>query len=105
MEHFFERNQSYFTDSTDEFVWIALKQLAVSKLLEDAIEVPASMKFLPRRQVMKLGLSAALAVPLVISIVAPTAMAGGSSSCLPSGSPCIASAQCCTLVCAAGVCA
>jgi hypothetical protein len=89
----------------DAFVWSALKQLAGSKLLEDAIEVTASMKSLPRRQMMKLGLSAALAAPLIISIVAPTAMAGGSSSCRPSGASCVASAQCCSLVCVASVCA
>jgi hypothetical protein len=86
----------------NEFVWIALKQLAVSELLEETIELPVGIRNLSRRQMMKLGLGAALAVPLVISIIAPRTVEAG--SCKPSGQSCVASAQCCSLVCNMGIC-
>ncbi len=81
----------------NEFVWVALKQLAEARLLNEAIELPAGIRNLSRRQMMKLGLGAALAVPLVSSIFAPTTVEA--ASCIAPGQACVASAQCCTLVC------
>jgi hypothetical protein len=46
----------------DEFVWVALKQLAESGLLNEATELPVGISNLSRRRMMKLGLGAALAL-------------------------------------------
>ena len=86
----------------NEFVWVALKQLAETGLLNEATELPVGIRNLSRRRMMKLGLGAAMAVPLVISIIAPTTVQA--ASCIAPGLACIASAQCCSLVCNAGTC-
>jgi hypothetical protein len=86
----------------NEFVWIALKQLAGARLLNESIELPVGIRKLSRRQMMNLGLGAALAVPLVISIFAPTTVEA--ASCRDSGQTCVVSAQCCTLICNQGTC-
>jgi hypothetical protein len=87
----------------EEFVWIALKQLANSKLLEEPVEIPVHIRGLSRRQMMKLSLSAAVAFPLVISILAPNAQAQV-SECGRSGVPCLRNEQCCSFVCNLGRC-
>ena len=59
----------------EDFIWLALDQLQEFHLLEQEVARPAGMPALSRRQVMKgLGLAAVIALPLVISIVAPTAL-------------------------------
>lgn len=97
-----------FGEPVDEkLVWYAIHQFSRDHLLEDQIERPTFMTSTMNRRnmVVRLGLIA-VAVPLVTSIIAPTAVrAGGSSSCLPPGQPCTASAQCCSLLCSGGVCA
>jgi hypothetical protein len=90
------------TDEVDEkIVWYALDQLSKDHLLEEQFVSPAMLSGITRRQVVR-ALGVAIAIPLVTSIVAPTAMAGG--SCVSPGQPCQASAQCCTQLCNQGVC-
>ncbi len=59
----------------EEMVWLALGQLERIHLLEHSVSVPSQFARLSRRQMVRgLGLAAALAVPVVTSIVAPRAV-------------------------------
>jgi hypothetical protein len=79
-------------------VWLALQQLGKARLLAEQIHAPQGGDKVSRREVMRrLGWGAAVALPLVTSIVAPTAVEA--ASCLSTGSPCTTSAQCCSGVC------
>jgi hypothetical protein len=54
-------------------VWLALEQLKQSDLIEHDMAAPASISGLSRRQALrKIGVAAAITLPLVSSIVAPT---------------------------------
>jgi hypothetical protein len=65
-------------------VWLAVEQLGKAHLLA---ERPWSPRGLSRRELLKrLGVAAALAVPLVTTIVTPVAAQG--ASCIPEGAPC-----------------
>jgi hypothetical protein len=86
----------------EKVVWLAIDQLGRNHLLKETPALPASFAGLNRREVMRaLGLSAAVAIPLVASIVAPTP--AQAATCLPGGSACSSAAQCCSNVCD-GVC-
>ena len=85
------------TPVPEEMVWLALDQLGKFKLLEEA---PARSFFsgMNRREVVKrIGISA-LALPVIISIVAPNAQAQGSK--LPPGSCCTGNGGCQSGTCA-----
>ena len=73
-------------------VWLALHQLNKSKLLVEEIALPADMRTgKTRREIAgQLGLGAAVAA--VSSIVMTTA---AHASCLPIGSVCTSTSQCC----------
>jgi hypothetical protein len=59
----------------EDFIWLALDQLQKFHLLEQEVARPAGVHALSRRQLMKgLGVAAVVALPLVISLVAPTAL-------------------------------
>jgi len=62
----------------EDVVWIALDQLSRAELLQERVVRPEGSSFSRRAAIRKLGLATALALPLVISIVAPTAAAIGS---------------------------
>jgi hypothetical protein len=95
----------------EEVVWLALGQLSKSRLLEQELSRPDATSRLSRRAaVRRLGLGAALALPVVISIVAPTAVMAA-TGCIAIGQACTPSAvsQCChptstTGCCDAGTC-
>ena len=73
------------TKVKDEVVWLALDQLTKFKLLQDAPPKPTFLAGMTRRQmVARLGI-AAIAIPSIVSIVSPTALAAG-ASCIPQGS-------------------
>ncbi len=90
----------------ERLVWDALDQFSSRRLLEEKLEVPAGMFTnggLNRRQVLRaLGLTV-VALPLVTSLVAPTAQAAG--TCQSPSTSCSASAQCCSGLCSGGTCA
>ena len=87
------------TPVTDEVVWFALTQLRKSSLLQEPWPIPAKMAQMSRRTLVKrLGIAAALTVPLVTSIIAPRAAAA--ASCFPVSTPCTANSQCCSNNCA-----
>ena len=80
-----------------EIVLYALEQLNKSKLLDNSYAMIAPKHALSRRAVMRLGVATALSVPLISSIVAPTA--AQAASCLPSGSGCSSDSSCCSNNC------
>jgi hypothetical protein len=92
-----------FSAQVDEsVVLLALDQLADARLLVEPV-VPA--KRLSRRvAIRRIGIAAAIALPLVTSIVAPTP--AQAASCRPNGAPCTSFLQCCSLLCGpvTGIC-
>jgi hypothetical protein len=91
------------TPVPEDDVWLALQQLGKAHLLAEQIHAPGGDGRMSRREVMRrLGWGAAVALPLVTSIVAPTAVEA--ATCLASGMPCTTGAQCCSGVCAGVVC-
>ena len=67
------------TPVTEDAVWFALNKLSKAELLQGRIVLPEAKAGMSRRSaVRRLGFGALLTVPVVISIVAPTAMAGSS---------------------------
>ncbi len=88
----------------NELVMIALRQLEKAKLLATPVaHLPAEVTALSRRQVMKtIGLVAAVALPLVTSILAPTPAQAGSLK--GSGGSCTTGAECDSGVCAVEEC-
>lgn len=88
------------TPVDEKVVWFALKQFDRDELLEENVSLPPAFiaSGLNRREMVRvLGLAAVVAVPLVTSIVAPSAVQA--ATCLPSGSPCGSPAQCCSGLC------
>src|SRR5216683_558941 len=79
----------------EKIVWLALDQLGRNHLLEKQPAVPQAMKGMNRRAMVRaLGLTAVAAIPLVTSILAPTAQAA--TSCRGGGAVCTDSSQCCS---------
>ena len=77
----------------EELVWMALGQLNKSRLLEQNVIMPdAAVRLSRRAAVRKLGLGTAMALPVIVSIIAPTSV--GAASFLADGQQCTASAQC-----------
>lgn len=103
-----EMSSDFESPIDERLVWYAISRLRREHLLEDQVEIPrrvlASLNgHLDRRQVMRaLGLTAIVAVPLVTSIIAPTA--AQAATCLGSGAPCTSGPQCCSGICSAGSC-
>ena len=89
---------------TEDFVLLALSQLESQHLLEQAPRMPAQFAVLSRRQmVRRLGLAAAIAVPVVTSIVAPTAVQA--ATCIPPSQPCSPTIACCSVLgCTGSMC-
>jgi hypothetical protein len=84
-------------------VWLALEQLGKAKLLSGRLPGSVSQQAMSRRTVIKkIGLGAAVALPLVTSILAPTT--AEASTCRPSMAACTLNSQCCTNVCNSGLC-
>lgn len=82
----------------EELVWLALEQLGRDHLLEERVARPAALVGMTRRElVRRLGLGAVAALPLVTSILAPTA--AQAASCKESGASCAAPAECCSGLC------
>lgn len=87
--------------AAQEVVWTAIDQLSRAGLLDKKIKRPAAA--ISRRDVIKrLAVAAAITVPVVTSVVAPTATQA--ATCRTSGDACTASAQCCSGICNAGSC-
>lgn len=82
-------------------IWLALEQLERDHLLSGRIPRPSATPRLSRRELVRqLGLVAAITLPLVTSIVAPTA--SQAASCFPAGAACTKSTECCSGNCFGG---
>lgn len=92
MAHLLEK--SLGTGAVDEdVVWCALNQLEKDHLLEEKLIWPVGAKPISRRElVRRLGIGAAIAIPLVTSIIAPTAAYAGSPG--TSGTTCRSTGDC-----------
>jgi hypothetical protein len=88
---------------TEQMVWLALEQLGRDHLLEQRMKWPAAIPHLSRREVMRLGLGAAIAVPLIVSISAPLPAQAG--TCKAKNANCSTGAECCSKACVANKCA
>lgn len=79
---------------SDDLVFLALDQLGKDHLLEKRVALPAEMVNVSRRQVMRrIGLATAVALPVVISIMSPTA--ANAVTCIPMGGLCSTTVVCC----------
>ncbi len=75
--------------SVDEnVVWLALDQLEKFKLLSHTPAKPAHLSGISRRQAVRAFGLAAIMLPVVTSLVVPTAMAQGSPVIIPIGGCC-----------------
>jgi hypothetical protein len=85
--------------SDERMVWFALDQLNRDGLLAEPVAAQAFMAGMTRRQMVRtMGLAAAIAVPVITSIVAPTT--AHAVSCLANGQPCpLGPTTCCSNVC------
>jgi transposase len=111
------------TTVDERVVWLALADLRRTHLLEEPRTAeqnedsntsqgkrqkngqwPQVMLGMSRREAVKrIGLGAAIALPVVISITSPTPAQAG--SCLASGAGCVDSMDCCSKTCSGSVCA
>ncbi|MEA2174958.1 MAG: hypothetical protein QOD00_2550 [Blastocatellia bacterium] len=88
----------------DDLVWLALQELDKFHLLSERLPRTANgAGRLSRRRLMLKYAPAALALPVIMSIVAPTA--AQCTSAFQPGTPCVSPAQCCSGVCVTGNCA
>jgi hypothetical protein len=77
----------------EDVVWLALEDLWKRQLLEGE-PAPTREGGMSRSQLLhRAGVVAAVSVPVVMSIAAPTA--AHAASCIPSGSPCSPGQTCC----------
>jgi hypothetical protein len=89
------------TDSetvNESIVWLALAELHRSHLLEEPQRLPQSILRMSRREaVRRIGLGAAIALPLVASITVP--MPAQAATCKHANQPCATGSECCSGVC------
>ena len=69
----------------EQIVWLALDQLEQSHLLDPRFSVPSQGGISRRGLIRSLGLASVIALPVVASIIAPTAVQA--ASCVPGGLP------------------
>lgn len=87
----------------EKLVWLAIEQLGRNHLLKETPVPPLSVAGMNRREVVRaLGLTAAVLIPVVASIVAP--MPAQAASCGSQGAPCEFNTDCCNPLCNAGIC-
>ena len=74
------------TEISEDFVWLALDRLKQADLLDKSTKIEIDFNGLTRRQLIrKVGLASMIALPIIASVVAPTAVNAQSLSgvCLP----------------------
>lgn len=79
--------KSLGTGVDEDVVWCALNQLEKDHLLEDKVAWPVGMERISRRELVRRVGVAAVLLPLITTIAAPTALANVSctGSCTPGG--------------------
>jgi hypothetical protein len=87
----------------EKLIWLALDQLVDIDLLDPRMVMPPEPAGISRRHIVRtLGLAAVVALPLVTSIIVPTA--AQASTCKGGGQPCASAAQCCSGLCNSNTC-
>jgi Coenzyme PQQ synthesis protein D (PqqD) len=82
----------------DQVVWLAIDELSRNNLLDKEVSANEGFGGMSRREVIKkIGRGSVVALPLVATLVAPSAL--HAQSCTAPDLPCITSAQCCTSCC------
>jgi hypothetical protein len=88
----------------EQVVWLALEQLSRDRLLTERVIWPAAVPHMSRREALRrVGIGAAIALPIVVSITAPTPAQAG--TCKAKGASCGTGSQCCSKACVGGICA
>lgn len=86
----------------ERVIWLGLEELRRNHLLDESVLWPEQMdaaKGMSRREaVRRIGVGAAIGLPIVLSITAPTA-AQAAQSCAGQCRPCKTNADCCVGVC------
>lgn len=102
--------QKQFDASVDpDLVWLALKELRRFHLIEESENVFAPAPVSRRKLVLKYAPAAALVLPLIVSIIAPTAAAAATDPCAaptgrPDTCPCTSDNDCASQNCNMGTC-
>jgi hypothetical protein len=87
----------------EDLIWVALRQLDTLYLLEKPAPLPPRFAGMSRRQMIRnLGIAAAVTVPVVTSIVAPTAVQA--ATCRHNNASCTFNNECCSNLCDLGHC-
>lgn len=75
----------------ENIVWLAIEQLKNNNLIENAEELESGFEGLSRREIVKkIGFGSIMAIPLISTIVAPTAATAQSgAACVTTNNPCI----------------
>lgn len=86
----------------EKVVELAVDELSAAQLLEESDHAPSYLRTSRRRALKKMAMiaGAAVVIPMVQSIVAPSV--AEASSCAPSGAACTSNAQCCSHSCGFG---
>jgi hypothetical protein len=93
---------------TEDLVWFALEQLNQEDLLENEDGLITRYKGISRRAVIRnIALGSAIALPMIASLAAPTALSAQSGACtldapgcLPNGNVnCLTDSDCCSCNC------
>lgn len=88
----------------EDVVWCALNQLEKDKLLGEQVTWPVGMERISRRTLIRRVGMAAVLLPLITTITAPTAMASNSNCIPPSGTGCNALPCCNGATCVGNAC-
>ncbi len=87
---------------TEDFVWLALDGLKKENLIENEVEISMPFEGLSRREaIRKVGLASMIALPVISSLIAPTA-AHAQASGGANGATCTANSGCNSACCASG---
>jgi hypothetical protein len=89
------------TKVDESFVMYGIEQLTKARLVEG--DGSSAGKLSRREALRRIGIAAAIALPVVTSIIAPRAAEAG--TCRASGQSCTSSLQCCSGLCAGSTCA
>ncbi len=98
------------TSVPEDLVWLALDQLKKENLIENKDEIIVDYNGMSRREVIrKVGLASVVALPLISSLVAPTAASAQTPNCSggthrPNGCACGSPNQCASGICTGGSC-